>query len=250
MLVVFCAVLFGVPAALAEDAKEKLDKAKLKAIKEEVGKKLDDREAAASKAGNKKIVDQVVAAREAFEKESLFPHPALVEVAPLKKQADDARVAVVAAYKAAVAEYTKGGLKPEAKAAEDEMAELQKAAAEVRLKEVFAVGTVLAGLKKNAPNKIAPNGTTAEFKLTVSERTGGTFKGKMTVANGTRDYDIVGEIEGDQVTFKNEVKSGDNFEQTFKGSLKGSQMELKYEGWATGTEKVQVKGTATLSPKK
>jgi sugar-specific transcriptional regulator TrmB len=254
MLTALCGVLLIGPSSVADDAvKDKLDKVrttydtKLKAAREEVAKKLDDRAAAAAKSGNKKIVDRVEAEREAFDKESLFP--TVVEVGPLKKQVEDARLALVAAYKVAVTEYTKAGMRAEAKTAEEESAELQKAAAEVRLKEVFAKGTVLTGRKKNDPNATTPKGTDEPFQLTVSERTGTTFKGEILV-NGKRTYAVGGEITGGEVSFTSEKKDNDSFHQTYKGTLKGTQIAFTFEGTGTASATVNVKGNATLSPKR
>ncbi|MBX9579148.1 MAG: hypothetical protein K2X87_02480 [Gemmataceae bacterium] len=238
-----CGILLGCSVTAAGDGeavKDKLDQAKAtyeakaKAVRDAVMKELQVREDQATKAGNDKIVERVETERGVYQKDGVFP--TVVSVGGLKDKSEQAHKDLVAAYRAAVTGYTKDGMRAEVEQTKKELAEVQTAAADVRLKEMLATGAVLKGRKQNAG---APPNT---LELKVSERNGRTFKGEITLG-GTRTYVINGEIKDGKVSFVSEKKEGDDFKQTFKGSINGQQLDLTYEG------QNNIKGTATLARK-
>ena len=127
-----------VTAAAAEDpVKKKLDAAKV-AYKEEMEKyrkAVEDwfgqREVAARKDGNRKLVDRIKTERQAFQEKDELPKlvpPSLTKMPAI------ARAALEAAYAAAIKEYTKAKMDDEASATEKELSAFRIGPAATRFK--------------------------------------------------------------------------------------------------------------------
>jgi hypothetical protein len=108
--------------AKLEQAKDAYQKAVEKA-KDELLQSLQKREDTAREDGNKKLVDQIKADREAFEASGQLPK--VVPVTAYQRTLDQARLPMETAFKAAVKEYLKAKLDSEADRVEAELKEFQ-----------------------------------------------------------------------------------------------------------------------------
>lgn len=132
LLVIVLAGLVTTVRADSESARVKLDEAKAayeassEKYRAAVGVWLDKREASAREKGDKKLVDQVKAERQAFDERGELPPGAPVA---LKSRITSARAALDSAYKAAVREYTRAKRDEEAAAVEKEWEQFKADAA-------------------------------------------------------------------------------------------------------------------------
>jgi hypothetical protein len=179
LLVLFTGVFAaGLCSARADDVdtvKEKLFQTKkdydaeVQKFKKAVSEMLDKREEDARKAGNKKLLDQVKAEREAFDKSGESP-PTIPNT--IREPLTAARTKVDKAYAAAIKEYVRLKQDDAASATEKEQQESQVSSA-----ILFGKRTFLTTLKhfdvKVWDNTFANNGTYRTFD------SGGTIKVKM-----------------------------------------------------------------------
>lgn len=253
LLTVVCVFAAAVASARAADdpTKDKLDKAKT-AYDEQTEKsraalikRLQDREEAARKEGNKKLVDQVKAEREAFESRGELPKT--VPTTGYVRESKQARIALEAAYAAAIKEYTKAKKDDEAAVVEKELAAFKEdgEAPAVPLAQLLVKDSVWEGRKWNAPGKEHPLGQEVSFLLKVTDRDDKRFKGHVVIKDG-RPVSIEGTVEGDRVAFATEKKG--KWQQNFEGRLRGRTLTLVFAGTGNGGE--DVKGRAALAPAK
>jgi hypothetical protein len=236
----------------ADPIKARLEKAR-EAYEAEVGKLsnslldvLQQREDAARKSGDKKLVDRIREERNAFESRGQLPRSAATPAQ--LRELKQARSAMEAAYQAAVKEYTKAKKDDDASAVEQELkvfkgeaaAALTRPAASVAL----APGTTWEGKKTYAPTRRKPGGALYPIKLTVKEVNGNQFKGELVV-DERRTYQVAGKVLGNRVAFTSEKRG--SFQQTFQGRIVKATMELTLTGYGTAGEVVT--GTAVLSLK-
>jgi hypothetical protein len=240
-------ILLSSPASLAQSdpVRANLDKAKaaydeqLDKLRAGLLKSLDEREESARKAGDKKLVDQVKAERDAFESRGELPK--VVPTANHLRDAKAARTALETAYTAAIKEYVKAKKDDEAAAAERDLAAFKDAtgATGVSLSALLAPNSAWAGVRRVATAK----GKLAEtpFQMTVSARDGKAFKGEITL-DKNRKYAVEGLVEGDRIAFATTAKG--KFKNTFEGRLRGGIVELVFAGTGSGGD--QVRGAVVL----
>jgi hypothetical protein len=243
-------VLSAAGRALQEDPiKAKLDQAKtaydeqLDKIRGALLKSLDEKEDAARKAANKKLVDQVKAEREAFESRGELPKS--VPTANLLRDGKAARTTLELAYVEAVKEYVRAKKDDEAAAAEKDLTAFKDStgASGVSLSALLAPDSAWTGVRRVATAK----GKLAEtpFQMTVAARDGKAFRGEIVI-DKNRKYPVEGVVEGDRIAFATVAKG--KFKNTFEGRLRGGIVELVFAGTGTGGE--QVKGAVVLTPAK
>ncbi|HEV3385095.1 MAG TPA: hypothetical protein VG097_09775, partial [Gemmata sp.] len=177
-------------------------------FKKAVTDSIDKREEDARKAGNKKLVDQIKAEREAFEKSSDLP-PTLSTA--IRDIAIAARTKLDKAYAAAAKEYLRLKLDDAAEATEKERKEFLVVSSQLlgrkHLEDPYPVGTFLTGqLKWNAdPGH-------HNYLIVITERSGTAFKGIARLDYGPSGdpkrktlYDIEGEVSGLNFKYKGDL---------------------------------------------
>jgi tRNA A-37 threonylcarbamoyl transferase component Bud32 len=118
------------PPPETDPIKAKLDKARevyeadYEKLRKEMLEGFQEKEDAARKDGNKKVVDQVKTEREAFENRNQLPR--VVASAPYEQGLKKAVVAMEAAYDVAVKEYTKAKEDAKARSVEEELKQFKK----------------------------------------------------------------------------------------------------------------------------
>lgn len=165
----------------AKDAHQK----ELERLRKELLDALQKREDAARNDGNKKLVDQVKAEREAFEAGGALPK--IVPTTGYRAGVKSANAGMLAAYKDAVKGYVKAKLDDKAAAAEAELKEFEKDA----------------GLAKEPPPKAAPKEpyVVASWAHQVNHKGDvrrSTFKlysnGRINNPNGRGSWSITGNV--------------------------------------------------------
>jgi hypothetical protein len=227
----------------------KLDKAKaaydeqLDKLRDGLVKSLEEKEETARKSGNKKLVDQLKAEREAFEVRGELPKS--VPTGNYLRDTKSARTTLELAYTAAIKEYVKAKKDDEAAAAERDLAAFKDATGDsgVSLSALLAKDSVWSGVRRvaTAKGKIAES----PFQLRVTSRDGKAFSGVITLDKG-RKYDVVGNVEGDKLGMTTQKK--DKFKNTFDGRLRGRVLEMVFSGTGSGGD--EVKGIVVLTPAK
>ena len=140
----------------------------------------DARDDAARKAGNKKLVDLIKSERKAFEEKGDLPKGGPKN---LHEMLNPARAALEAAYRVAVAGYTKARMDKEAEATEKELKEFLKT----------TTGTPSSAPSKTAVPKIAPALLKAKLagKATYDDKTGVlTISYRFTDKKELKDFDL------------------------------------------------------------
>jgi hypothetical protein len=184
--------------------------------------------------GNKKLLDQVKADRKAYEEKDEVPKG--VPAAKRQKLAAS-RMALEAAYAAAIRDYTKAKKDDEAAAVEKELDEFKKGGGVVQVsRDALQKGTVWKG--ERTFTKGASAGKSVEFELNVTARSGKTFSGF------TATHDVEGTIEDGKIEWKViRQRSGTNPGQPHKGEVRGDTLVLTFEGMGAGGPNA---GTAKL----
>jgi hypothetical protein len=239
--------LLGPATRAAEDdlVKAKLDKAKavydaqLDKLCGNLVKSLQDKEEAARKAGNKKLVDQVKTEREAFETRGDLPKS--ISTANFTRDCKQARATLELAYTTAIKEYTKAKMDDEAAVVEKDLEAFRQdtGQAGATLAQLLAQDSAWSGMRRIANDKGKLNQN--PFKLKISARDGKTFKGQVEFLS--RKYDVEGVVEGDRIAFATEKKG--NLKHNYEGRLRGRTLELAFSG--TGMSNEQVKGLVVLT---
>jgi hypothetical protein len=244
-------VLLGSTGWARQDdpVKGKLDKAKtaydeqVDKLRDGLLKTLQDKEEAARKKGDKKLVDQIKGEREAFESSGELPKS--VPTANYLRDYKQARSTLELAYTTAVKEYTKAKKDDEAAAVEKDLAAFKEDATQpgATLAVLLTKDSLWTGARRTATakGKVSEN----PFRMTIASRDGKGFKGEIVI-DKTRKYDIEGIVEGNKIAFATE-KQG-NFKQSFEGRLRGKSLELAFVGTGVGNEKV--KGIVVLTLEK
>jgi hypothetical protein len=215
----------------ADAVKEKLDAARaayqaaLEKYRDGAADWLDRRERDARAKGDKKAVDQIKEERQAFEVKDELPDaaPAAVKRLLTKAQAD-----MVAAYEAAVKEYTKD------KKTDAEAAAVEKELDRFKKHEIADPADRLrAGAVWSAKGVTPGRPAGEQMTFTVLERNGERFKARFEVSAGGLTRVIHGHVKGRQVWWtpddvtveKGTGKGLDNF-----GYINGKQMRIRYVG--------------------
>ena len=218
-----CLALAAVGTAHDDPARAELDKAKatydgkLEKFRKDVLAKLDDREAAARKKGDNKLIDRLAEEKEAFEKDNIVP----ASLAPLgfQKQQNQLRAMLEAAYKAVAKKYSAGKQDAEAKAVQQELEQFQEAF------DALKPGTVWGGdhtQRFAGTNK----GGTQGVKLTITKRKGNSFGGEVAVQNGTK-FTVEGSVEQGVLKFKDTEKG-----HKYEGTVSGRVLVARFEGFS------------------
>jgi hypothetical protein len=211
------------------------------AFRKAVVDRLRAAEERATKAGNKAAVDQAVADREAFEADCTLPKS--LRINDLQGQRSRARLDLLAAYNRAIADYTRRRMRPEADAAEREMAEFKAKFVGDQLK----AGTVWRGEKRYL--KGGPPGT-HPFELKVTERQGDAFRAVTTEEE--MSHDVEGVVDNGKVSWKiTRVRRGAYPGQPQSGVLDGDVMKLHFARRdGSGFVLVEAVGNIKLQKKK
>jgi hypothetical protein len=199
----------------------------------------DKREEVARKAGNKKVVDQVKAERQAFRDKGELPKAASAD---LKQKPATARKALEAAYKVAVKEYTKASKDAEAAAAEKELEELA-ARGPVADDRPFAAGSVWKGPRKWGPTADDTDDGELEVKAVTKD---GKFTGELRLIQGgklVRKVAVQGEVKGAGVSFVTD-RDGKSV-QKYAGTLRDRTITFEFSG--TSFAGRQISGTLTVT---
>ena len=222
LTLVGCLALVAIGSARDDDpVKTELDKAKsvydgkLEKFRKDVLAKLDEREVAGRKKGDKKLIDRLAEEKEGFEKDNIVP----ASLTPLgfQRQQNQMRSTLETVYRAAVKKYTTGKKDDEAKAIQKEFDQFQEGF------DALKAGTVWGGDMK--VRRVSGKGGDYGVKITITDRQGSTFKGHTEVSNGTK-FRIEGTVVLDAVEYK-DIDKG----HKYKGKLSGRELELQFEGF-------------------
>jgi hypothetical protein len=222
-------------ASRAEDTvKTKLDEAKaaydaaLEKYRTSACDWFDRRERAAREKGDKKHVDQIKEERQVFEDKDELPDAA---PAATRRLLTIAQTDMEAAYRTAVADYTKAKNDAEATAVEQELARFKKSEIADRI-DRFQAGTVWRGVAVGAAEG-RPGLAEGQPKMTILERNGDRFKARREISPGVTRI-IEGHIKGRRIWWtKDDVtveKGGgsrgvDNF-----GFVNDKVIRMRFEG--------------------
>lgn len=220
--------------ATAEDpVRTKLDKAK-SAYAAQVEKYrnsacdwFDQTEKAAREKGNKAQVDKIKEERKGFEERDELPDTAPTS---LRRTLTTAKDDMEAAYRRAVAEYTKANSDAEATSVEQELAQFKKNAIPDPF-DRFKAGSVWVGVNTQATAGKA-KASAGRVTLTILDRTGEEFTARLRA--DTVERTIKGHVKGRTVWWsRNDVRvekgagpGQDNF-----GYVAGKSLRLRYEGF-------------------
>jgi len=211
------ALAVGLAAARADDAeavKDKLFQAKkdydaeVQKFKKAITETLDKHEEDARKAGNKKVVDQIKAERDAFEKTGESPQ---VVPAPIREPVTAARTKLDKAYTIAAKEYLRLKMDDAVEATEKERKEFLVISSQLMGKkhqeDPYPVGTFLTGQLKWSGDPGNHN-----YLIVITERSGTSFKGIARLDYGPSGdpkrktiYDIEGEANGLNFKYKGDL---------------------------------------------
>jgi tRNA A-37 threonylcarbamoyl transferase component Bud32 len=123
-------IIIPPPPAETDPIKARLDKAReayeadYEKLRKEMLDSFQEKEDAARKDGNKKVVDQVKTEREAFENRNQLPR--VVPSAPYEQGLKKAVVAMETAYEAAIKEYTRANEDAKGRSVEEELKQFKK----------------------------------------------------------------------------------------------------------------------------
>jgi ribosome maturation factor RimP len=234
-------------AQAADPVRVRLDNAKASYVEEIESQRkalvdaLDRKEESARNAGNKKLVDQVKAEREAFLNNGTLPKA--VPTTAYTKSMSQAKVKVEAAFVAAVKEYVMAKQDAEADAVEKERKDfLANPRTTSDLDRLLVKNSVWSGPKHNDPSPKVPKGATFDVSLRITNRSGKRFEGSLKLGE-SNTVSVEGTVDGNSIEFASEKKKA--FEHTFKGKLKEKTLELTFDGMSNYGDKV--KGTARLT---
>jgi tRNA A-37 threonylcarbamoyl transferase component Bud32 len=201
------------PPAETDPIKAKLDKAReayaaeYEKLRQGLLDSFQEKEDAARKDGNKKVVDQVKAEREAFMNRNQLPR--VVPSAAYEQGLKKAAVSMEAAYDVAVKEYTKAKEDDKARAVEDELKQFKKDATPrpkapvvvaTYAYEVFNPKGVLTGKAThrlysnghvdapNSPNTWKVQGNVIVFRWPNGRAPGGVWEDVCTTTNGGASF--------------------------------------------------------------
>lgn len=234
-------------AHAADPVRVRLDNAKASYVEEIESQRkalvdaLDRKEESARNAGNKKLVDQVKAEREAFLDDGT--RPKAVPTTTYTKSMSQAKVKVEAAFVAAVKEYVMTKKDAEADAIEQEKKDfLANPRKTSDLDRLLVKNSIWTGPKHNEPTARVPKGATFDVSLRITNRAGKRFQGSLKLGENNT-VSVEGQVDGDTIEFSSEKKRA--FEHSFKGKLKEKTLDLTFDGTANYGDKV--KGTARLT---
>ena len=178
------AYAWATPAFPADPIAEKLEKARKdfesrnKAVAEDILKRLVAAEEKATKSGDKTLLDQLEFERKLFQKDGVFPRS--LKADDLRARVENVRIAMIAAFRKAISDYTKNRNKAEADKTEKAMLEFDaKIPSADASAESFAVGSVWKGevkIKRSGGSE-----STHGLIFTVLERAGSTFKARFEI---------------------------------------------------------------------
>ena len=213
--------------------RDKLDKAKavfdaaVEKYQQKVHDGLDKVEESATKAGNKDLVAQVQAEREAFDGSGDLPK-SLPSAAEFKQDEDASRSILDSAYATAIKAYTNGKMETKADAVKEERKEFQ----EGHPTDAFRVGSVWKG--KAVQIWVGhPDTSVTDCSLSVFERDDKSFKARVEERGNT--LEVQGSIVRGAIRWLAKdvkvIKGGP--EHDTEGKLKGNLVELQ-SGWLGG----------------
>lgn len=245
VVVLACLSFFAVSARGQESdpTQDKLDKARA-AYEAEVARlrkgvldALQKREDAGRKAGDKKVVDQVKAERQAFEEKGELPKS--VATVAYQNGLKQARAALEVAYKQAIKDYLQAKMDTKADFVAQQLKELQDEAGAGAKPPMLVKGTVWTGTKANLPK-----GDVLSFVLKVAEVDGAKFTGEIAI-DKQYTFAVAGQVTGDRIVFRTEKKG--LAQQTFDGRMSKERMELVFAAITMRGE--TRKGTVSLTLK-
>jgi hypothetical protein len=214
--------------AKLDDAKEAYEAA-LEKYRATACEFFDRREKAAREKGDKKQVDQIKKERQAFEDKDELPNFAPDSIRRLftKAKAD-----MVAAYDAAVKDYTRDSKDSLADAVEKERDRFKKNEMGHRV-DRFQAGTVWTGSLEGVGASSGKSATSsAQLKLTILDRDGERFKARYDVGTGTTRI-IMGHVKGRRLWWTPEdvtVERGSSKGVDTFGYINGKQIQMRYFG--------------------
>ena len=229
----------------SDPAKETLDKAKAEydaaivKLQQSVLDSLQKKEDAARKDGDKKLVDQLKAERQAFEDKGELPKT--VNALAYQKGLKQTRMAMEAAYRQAVKDYLQAKMDAKADFVSEQLKEFQKETTTVVPPPPVLTNGSWEGKKVNLPK-----GDDLSFVLKVAEVNGRNFTGNISVDKGKYTFAVTGQVIGERIVLTTEKKG--LAQQTFDGKVSKDRMELLFLAITeTGASK---KGTVSLTLKK